>query len=212
MDLRAVVERISVEKKRCTMSYSAIPDCGRYEVIVPKANQCPSMKADGDWRCKGSKGMTMSAEYGVVIGDEKLLDVLEIDDPAAATPWLGVRSSPSTNVMSTRTDSVGIQMISDIKAAEKAMMAGKETPGEIKRFPVLQAGDESDTYGISMIIPPSAARAAGIPPSLSDPTSRPTECRVPRSASGWTVGSTSWAGTPSRTWKRATSARAASCC
>ncbi|MET4925529.1 ABC transporter permease [Streptomyces sp. PSRA5] len=100
-DLRADVDRVVVGKKSCS-SYGG-DDCGRYEIVLPKAHECPLWSYDStgedpsekfsdaerrklatDWRC-------VQDDYGIgdtggqiLIGDDKLLKVLKISDPDAS--------------------------------------------------------------------------------------------------------------------------------
>ncbi|MFD7439967.1 FtsX-like permease family protein [Streptomyces sp. NPDC059909] len=180
VDVRADVDRISVGKKQCTMSYSGSPDCGRYEVVVPKANQCPlwafgpgdedpaekftvaqRRALSKDWRCQENRGSAY-VEGGVVVGDAKLLDALAIEDPGAVKALADgkVVSFDKRNVEKNGT--IGIRLITDTKAADKAAEEGKEAPGTVRTFPVHQAPGEVTSYGISMIVPPAAAKAAGL--------------------------------------------------
>ncbi|MEU9607579.1 ABC transporter permease [Streptomyces sp. NPDC048057] len=175
MDVRADVSRIAVGKDHCTQ-YGGEAGCGRYEIVIPKANQCPlyslgpnedvtakytvaeRRKLAKDWRCEQK-----NSYYGneIVIADEKLLSVLGIKDEAA------VKALKSGKVVSFDKQSIdtagkfGIRVITDEKAAEKAWEEGKEPPGEIKSFAVHQAPESVNSYGIKMVVPASAATAAG---------------------------------------------------
>ncbi|MGW2563302.1 FtsX-like permease family protein [Streptomyces sp. NPDC001514] len=180
VDVRADVDRISVGKKQCTMSYSGSRGCGRYEVVVPKANQCPlwtfgpgdedpaekftvaqRRAFSKDWRCQENRG-SVYAEGGVVIGDAKLLEALAIEDPGAVKALADgkVVSFDKRNV--DKSGTIGIRLITDSEAADKAAEEGKEAPGTVKTFPAYQAPGEVTSYGISMIVPPAAAGTAGV--------------------------------------------------
>ncbi|WP_330174891.1 FtsX-like permease family protein [Streptomyces sp. NBC_01498] len=98
--IRADVDRVVVGKGNCS-AYGGNDECGRYEVVVPKAHECPLWQYSGtgdpaekfsvaerrklayDWRC--AQGDNGAGSYGgeIVIGDEKLLTVLGIKDPEA---------------------------------------------------------------------------------------------------------------------------------
>ncbi|MGW1365231.1 FtsX-like permease family protein [Streptomyces chartreusis] len=162
-DVRADVDRIAVGPKQCTMYYGGGTGiCGRYEVVVSKANQCPLWSATAkDWRCKKNDGISYT-DGGVLVGDTKLLDVLEINDPAAAKALADgkVVSFDKRNVAENGT--IGIKLITDNVAAERAMAEGKDAPGTVKTFPVYQADDEVDAFGVSIIVPHAAAKASGL--------------------------------------------------
>lgn len=181
IDERADVDRISVGKSNCSMSDGSA-GCGRYEVIVPKANQCPLWMTDPahpdqnpaakfskaerrklakDWRCKESGG----GEYtsgGLLIADAKLLKVLEINDPAAEKALAAgqIVSFDKRNLDSK--GKISIRLITDTKAADAATAKGKDAPGEVKAFTAHEASGSPNAYGVSMILAPAAAKAAGI--------------------------------------------------
>ncbi|NUK24126.1 FtsX-like permease family protein [Streptomyces lunaelactis] len=182
IDVRADVDRISVGKPNCPM-YGDGEGCGRYEVVVPTANECPLWKTDparpdedpaakfskaerrklgDDWRCKEVGGGGVYADSGVLVGDAKLLKVLKIDDAEAEKALAAgqIVSFDKRNVDSK--GKIGIRLVTDIKAADAASEKGKEAPGEIKSFSVHQAAAETNSYGIAMIVPPAAVKASGM--------------------------------------------------
>lgn len=180
VEVRADVNRIAVGNLNCGMYDSGSNGCGRYEVVVPKANQCPLWHTTGnedpaekfstaqrralakDWRCTDRPGGASPTDGGVVVGDEQLLKVLAIDDPAAAKALADgkIVSFDRRNVDSR--NSIGIRLITDTEAADKAAEQGKDAPGPVKTFPVHQLAQDVKGYGVSMIIPPTAAKASGV--------------------------------------------------
>lgn len=101
-DVRADVDRVVVGKKNCS-AYGGGDDCGRYEIVRPTAYECPlwAYEADGtdptekyskaerrklakDWRCAENDYGLGDMAGEILIGDEKLLKVLKIDDPEAS--------------------------------------------------------------------------------------------------------------------------------
>ncbi|WP_405807308.1 ABC transporter permease [Streptomyces sp. NBC_00210] len=181
IDVRADVDRIAVGKPSCS-PYSDAEGCGRYEIVVPKANQCPlwitdpakpdedptarfskaeRRKLSADWRCKESSGY-MNIEGGVLVGDAKLLKVLAIDDPGAEKALAAgqVVAFDKRNVDAK--GKISIRLITDTKKADEATQKGLDAPGVIKTFSVHQVTGEPMSYGVSMIVPPAAAKAAGM--------------------------------------------------
>ncbi|WP_351230324.1 ABC transporter permease [Streptomyces sp. NPDC002133] len=180
VDVRADVDRITVGKKQCTMSYSGSPGCGRYEVVVPKPNQCPLWSyapsnedpakkfsvaqrraLAKDWRCRENGGF-VDVPGGVIVGDAKLLKALAIEDPGAVKALTDgkVVSFDKRNV--DKNSTIGIRLITDTEAADKAAEEGKEAPGTVKTFPAHQVPGNITAYGLSMIVPPAAADTAGV--------------------------------------------------
>lgn len=182
IDLRADVDRISVGKANCSI-YGDGEGCGRYEVVVPKANQCPLWVTDPaqpdedptqkfskaerrklaeDWRCKELPGGGSYVDGGVLVGDAKLLKVLAIDDAAAEKALTAgqIVSFDKRNVDAK--GKIGIRLITDTKKADEAAEKGKDAPGEIKSFTAHQVAGETNSYGVAMILPPAAAKSAGI--------------------------------------------------
>ncbi|MFC5801102.1 ABC transporter permease [Streptomyces formicae] len=180
VDLRADVDRITVGKKQCTMAYSGSEDCGRYEVVVPKQNECPLWVAlpggkdpaekfsvaqrralAKDWRCRQGNG-GIYADFGVLVGDAKLLKALAIDDPAAVRALADGRTVSFDKRNVDRNGTIGIRLVTDTKAADKATEQGKPAPGTVKTFPAHQAPESVASYGVSMIVPPAAAKSADL--------------------------------------------------
>lgn len=101
-DVRADVDRVVVGKKHCS-SYGEGEDCGRYEIVRPQAYECPLWGYDAsgvdpaekyskaerrklakDWRCAQNDYGVGNSGGEILIGDDKLLKVLKIDDPDAS--------------------------------------------------------------------------------------------------------------------------------
>ncbi|MEU5978179.1 ABC transporter permease [Streptomyces sp. NPDC047315] len=176
VDVRADLSRIAVGKDRCTQ-YGGEAGCGRYEIVVPKANQCPLFstgpnedpaskftvaerrKLAKDWRCAMNDGGFYGTE--IAVADEKLLAVLGIKDEATVKALKAGKVVSFSKQNVDTAGKLGIRVITDEKAAEKAWEQGKEPPGEIKSFAVHQAPESVESYGITTVLPPSAATAAG---------------------------------------------------
>ncbi|MGX1882299.1 FtsX-like permease family protein [Streptomyces sp. NPDC055287] len=173
VDVRANVDRIAVGNVNCA-PYSAAKGCGRYEIFTPKKNRCAlwdegtpgskeltpaeRRKLSKDWRCDESG---QYAEHDVLVADEKLLSVLAIDDPAAVD---ALKSGKAVSFDRRNVDKgqVGIKLITDPDKADLMAQKGKDAPGEIKSFPVHQAPGSVTAYGLKIILPAQAAKAAGL--------------------------------------------------
>ncbi|MFF3753598.1 FtsX-like permease family protein [Streptomyces sp. NPDC002018] len=178
VDVRADVDRISVGKPGCSM-YGGEDGCGRYEVVVPKAHQCPLWSTTGmddpsekfskaerrklvkDWRCE-QETVYSNVEGGVLIGEAAVLKVLGIKDPAAEQALADGRvvSFDKRNVDTA--GKIGILLITDIEKAEAANQKGLPSPGTLTSLPAHQVPGNPNTYGVSMVLTPATAKAAGI--------------------------------------------------
>ncbi|MFI6702376.1 ABC transporter permease [Streptomyces sp. NPDC050509] len=174
VDVRADVDRINVGKPSCPM-YSDEEGCGQYEVVVPKPNECPLWKEGDrgeelttaerrkfgkDWRCKDSEVYTY-ADYGVLVGDAKVLKVLGIKDPEAGKALAEGKAVSFDKRNVNKDGKIGIRAITDVEAADRAREANEELPGDIKSFTAHQAPEGTNAYGMSLIMTPATAKAAG---------------------------------------------------
>ncbi|MFE3603790.1 FtsX-like permease family protein [Streptomyces sp. NPDC059142] len=174
IDIRADVDRINVGKPSCPM-YGGDDGCGQYEVIVPKANECPLWQEDDDdeltpaerrkwgkdWRCQ-EDDVYSHVDGGVLVGDAKLLKVLDIEDPEAEKALAEGKVVLFDKRKADKDGTVRIRMITDVDAADKALEAGKEPPGEIKSFATHEVPENVKAYGLSMVMSPDTAKAAGV--------------------------------------------------
>lgn len=169
---RADVDRLVVGKPSCE-SYSSDPGCGRAEVITPKDQRCPLYEdAKGsdafteaqrrelrqDWRCQEPwHGM----EHSVLVGDDKLLSVLAVTDPGTVAA-LKSGQAVSFDKRQVKDGKLTLRIITD--QGENDIMTGRydETPGEDKVLPVHLAPDSAEGWGVELILPPTAAKAAGL--------------------------------------------------
>ncbi|MFJ6696591.1 FtsX-like permease family protein [Streptomyces sp. NPDC091272] len=178
LDVLTDVRRIVVGSKNCT-EYSEDAKCGLVELVVPKANQCPLHERDGsggdpaerfsveerrelakDWRCRVHFEGNAPSPSGVTIGDEKVLRVLGITDPGTVNAIKQGRTVAFGRGHA-ENGKIGIKVVTDRKKADEAMAAGKDAPGKITSVPVHQAPESVDTYGLQVLMPPAAAKAAG---------------------------------------------------
>ncbi|WP_086800557.1 ABC transporter permease [Streptomyces caniscabiei] len=180
VDVRADVFRIAVGKPGCA-PYDEGEGCGRFEVVTPPANECPLWVStpDGsdpaekyskeqrralakDWRCLSPEGNGIYVDGGLLIADAPLLKVLGIDDPGAAKALADGKLLSFHKPQVDRKGAVGIKLITDPKAADRAAQQNKPVPGELKSFPAYQVPGSPDSYGVQSVLSPAAAKAAGL--------------------------------------------------
>ncbi|MFF8380397.1 FtsX-like permease family protein [Streptomyces sp. NPDC015661] len=181
VDVRADVGRVSVGKPGCPSWGGA--GCGRYEVVMPPANECPmyaTVPGGGDpadkytpaerrkmmtedWRCKdsASSGMYVS-DGGLVVGDAKLLQVLGVDDPATVKALADGRIVSFNRALVEKDGTVGIKQITDIAAADKASEQGRPAPGKVSALPAYLVPGGKKSYGVQALMTPATAKAAGL--------------------------------------------------
>ncbi|WP_330438100.1 FtsX-like permease family protein [Streptomyces griseoaurantiacus] len=180
VDVRADVSRVAVGKPGCD-PYGEGEGCGYYEVVTPPGNECPLWAAtpDGsdpaekytdeqrraltkDWRCRSRDGHGIHVDNGLVIADAPLLKVLGIDDPGAAKALAAGKLVSFSKPQVDKNGAVGIRLISDPEAADRARERNKPIPGEVKSFPAYQVPGSPDSYGVQSVLSPAAAKAAGL--------------------------------------------------
>ncbi|AWE51450.1 FtsX-like permease family protein [Streptomyces nigra] len=180
VDVRADVFRIAVGKPGCA-PYGEGEGCGRFDVVIPPANECPlwAVSPDGsdpaekytkeqrralakDWRCLSHAGNGIYVEEGLLVADAPLLKVLGIDDPGAAKALADGKLLSFHRPQVDRNGTVGIKLITDPKAADRAVEQNKPVPGELKSFPAYQVPGSPDSYGVESVLSPAAAEAAGL--------------------------------------------------
>ncbi|MFF5156277.1 ABC transporter permease [Streptomyces sp. NPDC000348] len=180
VDVRADVFRIVVGKPGCA-PYGEGEGCGRFDVVIPPANECPlwAIAPDGsdlaekytkeqrralakDWRCLSRDGNGIYVEEGLLVADAPLLKVLGIDDPGAAKALADGKLLSFHRPQVDRNGTVGIKLITDPEAADRAVEQNKPVPGELKSFPAYQVPGSPDSYGVESVLSPAAAKAAGL--------------------------------------------------
>ncbi|MQT04999.1 FtsX-like permease family protein [Streptomyces jumonjinensis] len=183
--VRADVDRLLVGDPGCT-TYDGYgsdnPECGRYELITPRANECPLWVSDPknpeadpadrfskaerrklteDWRCKNTLGGGY-APLDVVVGDAKVLKVLGIEDAGAEKALADGKALVFDKRYAHGEDKLRIRMVTDLKAADKAQSKGGTAPGEVKSFAMHRMEGGGQSYGVPVIMPPDAAEAAEV--------------------------------------------------
>ncbi|WP_369145256.1 FtsX-like permease family protein [Streptomyces sp. R44] len=182
VDVRADVGRVSVGKPGCP-PWGEGAGCGRYEVVVPRANECPmyaTVPGGGDpsekytpaqrrkmltedWRCKDnqSSGMYVT-DGGLVVGDAKLLQVLGVDDPATVKALADGRIVAFNRALVAKDGTVGIKQITDLAAADKASEQGRPAPGKVSTVPAYLVPEGQKSYGVQALMTPATAKATGL--------------------------------------------------
>lgn len=178
IDTRADVERVQVGKAGCP-PYADSPGCGRYELVVPKANECPLWSSDNgedpaskfskeqrrklaeDWRCKATGDGGIYVDGGLMIGDATVLKVLGIKDPGAEKALAEGKIVAFSKPLVDQGGKIGVKLITDSMKAREAEDAGKPAPGEIKNLPAHLVPAETKSYGLQALLTPAAAKAAG---------------------------------------------------
>ncbi|WP_405983061.1 FtsX-like permease family protein [Streptomyces sp. NBC_00158] len=171
--VRADVDRLVVGNPNCS-PLSTAPGCGRAEVIVPKEQRCPLFEAEHgpgsfppeqaralrqDPRCKQEGGRF--TPFDVVVADEKLLQVLAVSDPGSVAALKEGRPV-SFNANQVKDGKVTLRLVTDPRAAEEASERRADPPGQDKVLAVHQAPGTVQGWGLELVLPPAAARAAGI--------------------------------------------------
>ncbi|MET9465580.1 FtsX-like permease family protein [Streptomyces sp. NPDC006544] len=169
--VRADVDRVSVGKQGCA-PYSA-PGCGRAEIIIPKDQRCPLYTAPNgpasftleqrkelrnDWRCQDQR---FGVQNSMVVADEKLLSVLAVTDPGAVSA-LKAGKALSFSKPNVQNDKVTVRLIADTDEHVGGLAPGEAPPGDDKVFPAYQMPDSANGYGLTLVLPPSAAKSAGL--------------------------------------------------
>lgn len=168
---RADLARIVVGKKTCDV-WESNAGCGIANPVTPKANECPldgsgqfteaeARKWRKDWRCAGGAGSGPSSirtDSGVLVGGDGVLRGLGIKDPAAEAA-LARGEVVSFDKRKVQGGRITLELIPDNSVVPPA---GKELTGPKKSFPVYSAAAGTKSYGIDAVIPPAAAKAAGL--------------------------------------------------
>ncbi|RDG31289.1 ABC transporter permease [Streptomyces corynorhini] len=174
IDVQAPVDRIVAGDPKCE-----VDECGYYEVVMPKGNACPlwdtgeksadevfstaeRKKLAKDPRCNNDSDVYSDIPQGVLVADAKMLKVLGIKDPGAEKALADgqVVSLDKWNVDAD--GKIGIRMITDMEAADRASEKGEDAPGDLKSFTAHQVPGDPEAYGVSVILTPATAESAGI--------------------------------------------------
>uniref|UniRef100_A0AAU2JQ41 FtsX-like permease family protein n=1 Tax=Streptomyces sp. NBC_00049 TaxID=2903617 RepID=A0AAU2JQ41_9ACTN len=173
LSVRADVERVVVGRAGCD-SYSSDTGCGRSEILQPKELRCPLYdQAPGqadftdaqraelrkDWRCQYAG--RHYAPNSVVVADEKLLTALAVTDPGAVS---ALKSGKAISFwkQNVKDGKVTLRLVTDPDAASAAQSKGGDAPGQDKVFPVYEAPEGVEGWGVELLLPPAAAKSAGL--------------------------------------------------
>ncbi|WP_329448056.1 FtsX-like permease family protein [Streptomyces sp. NBC_01426] len=167
--IRADVDRIVVGKPTCD-SYSVDPGCGRAEILTPKENRCPLYASRDsfesftpaqrrelyqDWRCKQNR---YQQPFQSVVADDKLMQVLGVSDPGAAAA-LKAGKPVSFDKRFIKDGRLTLVIVTE---EPKGMDSDEEPKGVKKVMAVHQATDPDAGYGLGVVFPASAVKAAGL--------------------------------------------------
>ncbi|WP_030292761.1 ABC transporter permease [Streptomyces katrae] len=167
--VRADVDYISYGKPGCE-KFTGREGCGRAEIMRPKEQRCPLYEAkDGadsfgpaerkalrkDPRCTYNRH---SAQFDVVVADEKLLTALAVTDPGAVSA-LKEGKAVSFDKRNVKNGKVTVRLIDN---NNDVFEPGVDPKGEDKVFAVHQAPDTAEGYGLELVLPPAAAKSAGL--------------------------------------------------
>ncbi|MFD6878271.1 MULTISPECIES: FtsX-like permease family protein [unclassified Streptomyces] len=170
--VRADVDRFVVGNPNCEMRASD-PGCGRVELITPKEQRCPLFEAPGgsdsftpdqarelrkDPRCAPR---TFFSSTDVVVADEKLMAVLAVTDPGS-TAALKEGRAVSFDPRDVKDGKVTLRVVTDQAAVDEASAKNAELPGRDKALAVHTAPRPDEGWGIRLVVPPAAAKAAGL--------------------------------------------------
>ncbi|MEU3910502.1 ABC transporter permease [Streptomyces sp. NPDC029721] len=172
--VRADVERLVVGNPNCE-EYGTGAGCGRVELIVPKEQRCPLFESEHgpadfppaeakklrqDPRCAMSSRRPGSS-FKTIVADEKLLQVLAVTDPGSVAA-LKAGQPVSFDRRDVKDGKITLRLVTDPVAAQKAAATHAELPGQDKVLTVHQAPEGVESWGVGLVLPPSAAKAAGI--------------------------------------------------
>ncbi|MEU6309604.1 ABC transporter permease [Streptomyces sp. NPDC047014] len=174
LSVRADVDRLVFGRPGCD-TYSEDPACGRAEIITPKDQRCPldedprgfdaftpeqARELRRDWRCTPA---THGTRYSTLVADEKLLGVLAVTDPGTVAALQGGRAV-AFDKRQVKDGRLTLRLISgpDSAAATAADGPPREPVGVDKVLPVHVAPEGTESWGVELILPPTAAKAAGL--------------------------------------------------
>ncbi|MER7337279.1 ABC transporter permease [Streptomyces sp. NPDC000075] len=171
--VRADVERLSVGNPNCD-TYATSPGCGRVELIVPKEQRCPLYESEhgpADFPKEEAKRLRqdprcamprrMGSSFSTIVADEKLLQVLAVTDPGSVAALKAGRPVAFDH-RAVKDGKITLRLVTDPVAAQKAASVHAELPGQDKVLTVHQAPPGTESWGVGVVLPPSAAKAAGI--------------------------------------------------
>ncbi|MEU8839098.1 ABC transporter permease [Streptomyces roseus] len=167
--VRADVDHISYGKPGCERS-TGNDGCGRVEIMRPKEQRCPLYEAKNgadsfppaerkalrkDPRCTWNRH---SVQFGVVVADEKLLHTLAVTDPGAVAA-LKEGKGVSFDKRNVKDGKVTVRLIDN---KDETYEPGVDPKGVDKVFAVHQTPDTTEGYGLELVLPPAAAKTAGL--------------------------------------------------
>ncbi|MFF3214762.1 FtsX-like permease family protein [Streptomyces sp. NPDC002886] len=170
--VRADVDRLVVGKPGCS-PYGDDAECGQAEIIIPKEQRCPLYSAPNgsesfsvaerkklmaDWRCQHDR---FGVQYSLVVADQKLMSVLGVEDPGAAAA-LKAGKAVSFKKQQVRDGKVTVRLVKGRGETAPGSAPDEPPPGKDKVFAAYQVPDSVKGYGVELVLPPAAAKSAGI--------------------------------------------------
>lgn len=170
--VRADVDRLVVGMPGCE-PFSEDPGCGTAEIITPKDQRCPLYdNPDGpdsfteaqakelrkDWRCQES---SRGVQHPTLVADEKLLSVLAVTDPGSVSA-LKAGTPVAFDKRQVKDGKLTLRIVTGPDAGDVMRGRGEEPAGQDKVLTVHQAPETVESWGIQLIVPPAAAKSAGL--------------------------------------------------
>jgi putative ABC transport system permease protein len=167
----ADVSRIVVGERNCDL-WSADKGCGNSRLVTPKANECPlgGDHADQltpaqrrtwakDWRCVNQYlASSMQTDNGVLVGGAGILTGLGIHDPAAEKALADGRAVVFDKRMVDGGGRITLKLIQASADSDQST----EANSPVKTFAAYQTKAGTQSYGVTAVLPPAAAKAAGL--------------------------------------------------
>jgi putative ABC transport system permease protein len=167
----ADVSRIVVGQKTCDV-WSGDKGCGTSQLITPKANECALNLEDSDkltaaqrrkwaedWRCAQDRGQTaIGTESGILVGGAGILTGLGIHDPAAEKALADGKAVVFDKRQVGEDGRITLALIQDYAASDENTVATSPH----RSFASYQPSAGTKAYGVTAVLPPAAAKAAGL--------------------------------------------------
>ncbi|WP_405736960.1 ABC transporter permease [Streptomyces sp. NBC_01537] len=166
----ADVSRIVVGEKTCDV-WQSDKGCGTSQLVTPKANECALNREDSDdlsaaqrrkwvkdWRCAQNRGpASFDTETGILIGGAGILTGLGIHDPAAEKALADGRAVVFDKRQVGGDGRITLALIQDNSGTDTDLATAPH-----RTFAAYQPKAGTNAYGLTAVLPPAAAKAAGL--------------------------------------------------